>query len=110
MKKLFIIVAISLMISGFYSCKRSKLSPYCWGKKRPAIVVANCYKVPLIKFEDSDEEFDPGGINKLPKAFRPYVGDTIKVYVRYKKAKPRVCPLCVCCPCQTGKIRCIEKR
>ncbi len=102
-------ILLILLISGvgYYSCKKSDLSPNCWGECKDATFSYRGHRCAtitgVITFEDGKSYVTQ---DRIPVEFRK---DNIKVCIRYKDVQGTY----LTADCETHdviKIKCIQKR
>ena len=100
------ILLIILIVSCLFSCKKSKLNPYCWGECEEATLFYkgdNCATINgIIVLEDRQSYVFN---NRIPKEFRK---DSIDVCIKYSHQGDKTLTS-DCLMEEVIKIRCIQK-
>ena len=107
------------IITCLFSCKKSKLNPYCWGEAEKGFIIRNyggCnFSYVLYTHEEIDINNNPIThldllqiTNNIPKELSNTNQDTIPV--RYRGRIDENSADCVDCCLDLIKIRCIQKR
>ena len=90
MKNLFSILLIVMIFVVANSCRKSKISPLCWGEKEDALLInegVSCgyFIVP----KSSNKRYKPS--NQIPKDFLQLEsGDTLAIRIKYKMVEGRL--------------------
>ncbi len=114
LKKIFLFSTI-LIVFYFYQCKKSKISPCCWGQLEDALFwIENNYtcKIGIVKTSTNVDYINGNNLKKIPEEFRNLtIGDTITVKVKFEKVN-EFCTqnLSNRCDCGGIKIKCIQKK
>ncbi len=102
----FLLIFFLISGLGYYSCKKSEISPNCWGKCKDATFYyrGNCASITgVVRFEDEKYYVTQ---DRIPEEFRK---DSIKVCIRYKNLGSKI----LTSDCEMGevlKIKCIQKK